>query len=277
MNPFVSLCRQGPFFFDQKIVLKRTATILIGISGWTFRALQISQLCTLSRRRSVTAELSVEISSLPLLLVITLFRHYRKFITFNHSKGQLKVLEILNLLLRFALTWGYPERLVCPTVLCVRRETWQLDRFSWFFPFLYLFPLIWYFSYRSQPSKPIKCMLEVCSEDASSIKSCAKSKWLILQLPTVTLALTHWLGCECLSNSYRLWRGVVTAQTLVRDNGLPRSNGFHIILLAWIQTSDQEYKDLIVSGRWPSGPYSCKTPQSFFQGTWYNAFSIRKK
>jgi len=104
VNPFVSLCRQGPFFFDQKIVLKRTATILIGISGWTFRALQISQLCTLSRRRSVTAELSVEISSLPLLLVITLFRHYRKFITFNHSKGQLKVLEILNLLLRFALT-----------------------------------------------------------------------------------------------------------------------------------------------------------------------------
>jgi len=24
------------------------------------------------------------------------------------------------------------------------------------------------------------------------------------------------LGCDCLSNSYRLWRGVVTAHTLVR-------------------------------------------------------------
>jgi len=51
-----------------------------------------------------------------------------------------------------------------------------------------------------------------CSEDVSSTKSSAKSKWLILQLQ-------QWhprrFGCDCRSISNRLWRGVVTAYTIV--------------------------------------------------------------
>jgi len=40
-----------------------------------------------------------------------------------------------------------------------------------------------------------------------------KSKRFILQLPQ---RHRRWLVCYCLSNSYRLWRGVVTAFTLIR-------------------------------------------------------------
>jgi len=96
-------------------------------------------------------------------------------------------------------------------------------------------------------------------EDASSTNSSAKSSlndWSC----SSQLWHTRRLGCDCLSNACRLWRGVVTTHSCRRAT--PTVNGRDLTLPTLTQISEQQYNDFTTSNRRSSTPYSRNTPKA---------------
>ena len=89
------------------------------------------------------------------------------------------------------------------------------------------------------------------SSAKSNVSSCISQQWH-----------TGRLGCDCLSTSCRIWRGMVRAP--YRDS----------TLMARAQASEQEYSDLIPTNRWTSIPCSRNTPQKLFMRNPVVSFSI---
>ena len=106
----------------------------------------------------------------------------------------------------------------------------------------------------------------------SSTKSYAKSKRLILQLPTATPSLTRLLlSIQCIYIMKRRGDSTHPCQSLTST-----VNGCGLTLPTQTQTSEQEYCDLTACNRWSSTPYSRNTPQSFSRRTRSYAFSRSK-
>ena len=135
-------------------------------------------------------------------------------------------------------TWTSPPTAeYCPLLaVCTALGFWRhilAGLFSADFHF-HLVPLSW---------KPIKCMVKILFKRQAVLNRSQKESG-----SSCSFQWCHPRGfsCDCLSNSYKPWRGVVTAHILFR-RPRPTVNGCNITPPTRTQTSEQECNDLTAS------------------------------
>ena len=112
-------------------------------------------------------------------------------------------------------------------------ENFPPEMKSWLRPCLGVFSADFHSGSVARSRKPIEWMLimQICWENASSTKLSVKSKRVILQLPIVTSSSTRlWLSIQLMW--CRLWKGALTAHTLVESN----TNGERL----WVNFPDMD-------------------------------------